>query len=193
MCRWVSGKIGNRYWQVKIYVEPGYEVMNIKVGDVAEDEGYIYFLLLWVDGWGLLTRETRRRKLSITKPMSPCPISSGHSRSPFPVSPEPSVRISGAASRHATHHATRIPFAISLPLCQTLSFPSSSDPPKGSRQVALRVDHLKPISFACTSLPYFHEPRRIENTELERAPYARQNLLMPPAIKDGCLSPRALG
>jgi hypothetical protein len=166
MCRWVSGKIGNRYWQVKIYVEPGYEVMNIKVGDVAEDEGYIYFLLLWVDGWGLLTRETRRRKLSITKPMSPCPISSGHSRSPFPVSPEPSVRISGAASRHATHHATRIPFVISLPPCQTLSFPSSSDPPKGSRQVALRVDHLKPNSFAFDRL---HLPSMSRNDQRTRS------------------------
>lgn len=155
--------------------------MNIKVGDVAEDEGYIYFLLLWVDGWGLLTRETRRRKLSITKPMSPCPISSGHSRSPFPVSPEPSVRISGAASRHATHHATRIPFAISLPLCQTLSFPSSSDPPKGSRQVALRVDHLKPNPSLASP---FHEPKKPENTELERAPHARHNPLRPPLASD---------
>ena len=190
MCRWVSGKIGNRYWQVKIYVEPGYEVMNIKVGDVAEDEGYIYFLLLWVDGWGLLTRETRRRKLSIT--MTP-PSPSFPPDTAVPRLPRAFGAYLGGRARHATHHATRIPFDISLPLRQTLSFPSSSDPPKGSRQVALRVDHLKPISFACTSLPYFHEPRRIENTELERAPYARQNLLMPPAIKDGCLSPRALG
>jgi hypothetical protein len=32
-----------------------YELVNIKVGDVAEDVGYIYFFCFGWMGWGLLT------------------------------------------------------------------------------------------------------------------------------------------